>query len=284
MTVRRVNKLPLLSGCVAKSGFTLVEMAVVLAIVGVLMMGLLLPLGAQLEQRQITDTRTRLEDAREALIAFAIINGRLPCPATTASAGIEAPAGGACTKPYDGFLPARTLSFNPQSRDGYAIDVWNNPIRYAVSTGPTGSNSNVFTTFTSGSAGIKYWVQTNGFAAPQLKPDLRICSTAAGITGAGGAAVCGAINDITDAASVVAVIYSTGKNFASGGAAGIDEAANWNTNPADPTKLTTLLPDRVFVSHTPAPAGATGGEFDDIVLWIPAATLFSRMIAAGALP
>jgi len=286
MKLCRNHRLRLTPGRRTRRGFTLVEMAVVLVIVGVLMMSLLLPLGTQMEQRQITDTRARLEDAREALIAFALINGRQPCPATTTSAGLEAPVApvnGVCTKPYDGFLPARTLSFNPQSSNGYAIDSWNNPIRYAVSK----VSSSVFTTPPSGSAGIKYRVGLNGLADTGLQPDLRVCSDATGITGAGAAsAACATGKDITNInpGTVVAVIYSVGKNFASGGAAGIDEAANWNPDPADPTKLTTLLPDRVFVSHTPAPTGATGGAFDDIVLWIPVGTLISRMITAGALP
>ena len=282
MTPPRAYKVQLSPGCAAHAGFTLIEMAVVLAVIGFLLASLLLPLGTQMEQRQISDTQKRLEEAREALIAFAIINGRLPCPATTTSAGLEAPAGGGnCTKPHDGFLPARTLSFNPQSPDGYAIDTWNNPIRYAVSSVTT----SVFTTYTAGVAGIKYQVQTNGFGAAGLQPDLRVCSDATGITNAGAAsAACAAGKDITDTTSVVAVIYSTGRNFASTGAAGTDEVANWTPDPADATKLTTLSRDRVFVSHTPAPAGASGGEFDDIVLWLPAATLFSRMIAAGVLP
>jgi hypothetical protein len=59
------------------------------------MLSLLLPLGTLMEQAQIAGARTRFEDAREALIACAIVNGRLPCPATTASAGLETPAGGA---------------------------------------------------------------------------------------------------------------------------------------------------------------------------------------------
>jgi prepilin-type N-terminal cleavage/methylation domain-containing protein len=262
---------------IGEAGFTLVEMAVVLVIVGLLMASLLLPLGAQLEQRQISDTRARLEDAREALIAFAIVNGRLPCPATTTSAGLEAPVApvnGVCTNPWGGFLPARTLSFNPQSPDGYAIDAWNNPIRYAISN----ASSSLFTS--PPATGIKSVVQASGFGDSSLQPDLRVCSDAIGST----STACAAGKDVTSAASVVAIVYSVGKNFASVGATGIDEAANWNPNPADPTKLTTLSSDRVFVSHTPTPAGAPGGEFDDIVLWIPVATLFSRMIAAGTLP
>jgi hypothetical protein len=42
------------------------------------MVSLLLPLGTQMEQRRIVDSRTRLDDASEALIASAIINGLQP--------------------------------------------------------------------------------------------------------------------------------------------------------------------------------------------------------------
>lgn len=117
-------------------GFSLVEMAVVLLIIGLLLTGLLLPLGAQVEQRKITETIRRLEDARDALIAFAIVNGRLPCPATAAAlSGDEAPAviTGICTTNYSGFLPAKALGFQPTDSYGYALDAWGNRIRYAVS-------------------------------------------------------------------------------------------------------------------------------------------------------
>src|SRR5713226_9528661 len=62
-------------------GFTLVELAVVLAIVGLLLGSLMYTLSAQTEQRNFEETRRRLEQARELVLSFAIINGRLPCPA-----------------------------------------------------------------------------------------------------------------------------------------------------------------------------------------------------------
>ncbi len=266
------------------AGFTLAEMAIVLLVVGLLLGSVVSLVSTQLEARNIAETQSRLDQIKDALIGFAIVNGRLPCPATNTSAGVETPTGGICTYPHDGFVPARTLSFYPQSTSGFAVDAWNNPIRYAVSRVPTVHLTptawyDTFTTIPTTSAGIKYQVQTNGFAAAQLLPDLRVCSDATGITNAGTAnAACAANKDITDTKSVVAIIYSVGKNFATVGAAGIDEAANWTPNPADPTKLTTLSRDRVFVSHTPTPA------FDDLVVWIPVTTLFSRMIAAGTLP
>jgi hypothetical protein len=42
--------------------------------------------------------------------------------------------------------------------------------------------------------------------------------------------------------------------------------------------------DTTFVSNTPVIAGGTGGEFDDIVSWLPASLIFNRMLQSGKLP
>jgi prepilin-type N-terminal cleavage/methylation domain-containing protein len=65
-------------------GFTLVEMAIVLVIVALLVGAFLTPLSAQRDLKDYTDTKLRLEQIREALYGYAIINGSLPCPTTTA--------------------------------------------------------------------------------------------------------------------------------------------------------------------------------------------------------
>ena len=120
-------------------GFSLVELAVVMAIVAFLLGGLIYTLSAQVEQRNFEDTRRRLEQARELVLGFAIVNGRLPCPATATSNGDESPAGGGIcstsllSPAYTGWLPARTLGFQQTDASGYAIDAWGNRIRYAVS-------------------------------------------------------------------------------------------------------------------------------------------------------
>ena len=64
-------------------GFTLVEMAIVLVIVGLLITAFLSPLSAQRDLKDYSDTKLRLEQIREALYGYAIINGSLPCPTTT---------------------------------------------------------------------------------------------------------------------------------------------------------------------------------------------------------
>jgi prepilin-type N-terminal cleavage/methylation domain-containing protein len=232
------------------AGFTLIEIAIVLLIVTLLLTGLVPTISSQIEQRQRNETRKQLDEIRDALLGFAVANGRLPCPASAISNGIESPIGGACTNAWDGFVPAATLGITPTDSQGYALDGWSNRIRYAV----TKANSNAFT-FTTANQ-----MQAVGMSA--LNPDLSVCASATGIATTN----CGTAVSLTN--NAVAVIYSTGRSTT---AAGVDEAANLNG-------------DQVFVSHDPTPAGAPNGEFDDIVTWISPNILFNRMVAAGKLP
>ena len=250
-------------------GFTLTELAVVIAIIGFLMATAMYTLSAQTEQRNFEETRRRLEAARELILAFAIVNGRLPCPAITltgAQAGLEAISGGGncfAPGPYGGWLPARTIGFQILNPAGSALDAWNNPIRYAVSshavalTGCAGSSTLPhFTNATN--------LRTNGITCQPN--DLVVCQSATGIT----ATTCGAAVSLTNQTTLVALVFSTGKNGATG-SGGIDEAANVNN-------------DRVFVWHTPTPVGAANGEFDDQMTWITVGELYGKLIAAGLLP
>lgn len=235
-------------------GFTLVEMAIVLAIVGLLLGGLIPTLSAQMESQRINETRKQLDEIQQALIGYAIVYGRLPCPASSASNGTESFAAGGnasngnCSNFYNGFVPAATLGITSVNSQGLVIDAWGNPIRYAV----TESNSNAFTK-TDG-------MSTTGISA--LVPNLLMClsASAAGFSGSS----CGTNNALTADPGVPVVIYSACKNGGAGGA-GPDEQANTDGN-------------RVFVSHTPT------SDFDDLVIWLSPNTLINRMVAAGKLP
>ena len=252
-------------------GFTLIEMAIVLMIVGLLLGGLLVPLSAQMDQRNNSDTQKALSEIKEALIGYALANGRLPCPAAPNTTGVESPiGGGACTNFYNGFVPAATLGLAGTDSAGYALDAWGNRIRYAVTSWNSSTSStppapvnlpDVFTTANGMSAvGISSLLPTS----------LLVCSSATGIT----ASACGSGTALTSS-GVPAVIFSTGKNGAQG-SAGIDEAANLDGTNANN--------NQTFVSHLPTGSGATGGYFDDIVIWISPNVLVNRMVAAGKLP
>jgi type II secretory pathway pseudopilin PulG len=244
----------------------------VLMIVALLLGGLLPTISGQVEQRNVAETRKQLDEIQQALIGYAIINGRLPCPASpTANTGVEDPVGGgACNHFYDGYVPAATLGLSGTNSADYVVDSWGNPIRYAVTSWNSSTSStppapvnlpDVFTT-TDGmhTVGISYLAPTS----------LLVCSTASGISGSS----CGSGNALTTN-GVPAVIFSTGKNGAQG-SAGNDEAANLDGTNANN--------NRTFVSHTPSPSGATNGAFDDIVIWISPNVLINRMVSAGKLP
>ena len=263
--------------CLRQTGFTLVEMAVVLMIIGLLLGGLVPTLSAQMESRNINETRKQLGEIKEALEGYAIINDRLPCPASSTSNGVEDPSSGsgACTyfthtsnttNPSYNYLPAVTLGLSGTNSSGLLEDAWGNPIRYAVSSSSSTSPaySNVFTISNQMSnVGISNLTSTN------LNPNLLVCSAASSSNSS-------CSSGYTLASNAVAVIYSTGKNGASGGT-GADEKENLNPNATDSH-------GNVFVYHTPAGSSATNGEFDDLMIWISPNVLVSRMVAAGKLP
>jgi type II secretory pathway pseudopilin PulG len=245
-------------------GFTLAEVAVAFLIVALLLGGAIMSLSAQLEQRNREETLRRLNAAAEAVIAHAIVNRALPCPATGGTTGDQAPLAGVnCTTWNGGFLPARTIGFQPTDTSGYAIDVWGNRLRYAVSgtLGPTGcTGASTAPHFTS-AANLK----ANGVSC---RPnDLDICASSAGTT----ATSCNTAARVASAQTIAFVVYSTGKNGAIAAAQGADELENTDG-------------DRVFVTRTPSDASAAVGAFDDLMVYVPAGVVYAKLIAAGVLP
>lgn len=236
---------------IVEQGFTLVEMAIVMIIFGVLLAAFLTPLQAQRSIAAQRETEIVLENAKQALLGYVQANGRLPCPATNNGGafpdgtGTSNPnASGACVQSV-GFLPATTLGLQSADDQGFGIDAWNNRIRYAVTT----ANANAFTTTNA----------MNNLGIANLTPDLRVCatSTVAGCTAT--------INLINNAAVVIFSLGETGA-LASGGA---DENANLDL-------------DGVFVSHDIGTGGANGA-FDHMVTWISPYVVYNAMIQAGQL-
>ncbi len=214
----------LLKANAAQSGFSLIEIAIVLFVLALLAGSILVPLSAQMEQRYYDETARTLSDVRDALMGFAVVNRRLPCPDTD-SDGSENVTAGACTS-AQGTLPWATLSIGN-------TDAWGRALRYRVTLA-----------FANPSATITL-VST---------PDLRICPSAGCAT----------------TPNVVAVVVSNGKNQGTCAGACPDETENSNS-------------DTTFVNRIRSQAGA-GNEFDDLLVWIPATTLLTRLIAANLLP
>jgi prepilin-type N-terminal cleavage/methylation domain-containing protein len=254
------------------AGFTLVEMAIVLVILGFVLAASLLPLQAQRQQLAQSQTENTLENAKRALLGFAQSRGRLPCPATAASLGQESPLGGGICTLQVGFLPAATLGVEPTDAQGFALDAWNNRIQYAV-TSSSVAGTPATPDFTSNIADnlatplINEADGMNVVGITNLTPDLRVCNSATGITASACSAAVPEVNySINNAA---AVIFSTGATGAQGSAGRPDELANLDGN-------------AVFVSHDISLAAAPN-EFDHIVTWISPFVLYNAMIEAGQL-
>ncbi|MEH6461133.1 type II secretion system protein [Chitinimonas sp. JJ19] len=271
-------------------GFTLAEVATVMVIVALVLGGFMMSLPTQLEQQRTRATDDTLEEAREALLGFAIANGRLPCPASATSNGQESfcsnavggcgaattilPIHGRCTNPFNGFLPAVALGISNTDGSGYATDGSSNlpahRLRYAVAT-QFDITTNTYTFTAPG--GMRSIVRSaTGFAG--LNPNLNVCSTAVGVTPTN-CAIAPAPTAIAEA--LPAIIYTPGANAVSGGT-GPDEAAN--PNPNSPNN------DAVFVWHNRQSQDTTlpGGPFDDQMVWLSAPLLYNRLVTAGQLP
>lgn len=252
---------------VRSDGFTLIEVMLAMLIMTMLAATLAIPLAAQLQLRRAEDTRRQLDEARDALLGFAVVHGRLPCPATPASRGLEsfAPGGGAangaCETFHAGYLPAASLGMSPVDSEGFARDAWGGPanrIRYAVFGGATVNGvDNPLTR----ANGMQSATLAGLGAAPHY---LYVCREGA-LAGGGN---CGAAaSQVTRRAAFV--LLSPGVNGASPPPPGSDEARN-------------LDGDAVFVSREAS--NVAGREFDDIVQWGAIHLVVNRMVLAGRLP
>lgn len=228
------------------AGFSLIEMAIVLVILGFLLGGLMGPLSSQHDLAKRRDAQTQLEEIREALLGYAQANGALPCPASATSNGVAqfiSPASNAnplttCSS-LSGVVPYTTLGFQgplsspPQQQ---LLDPWNNPIRYSL------TNAKKKPPVAPAIVGPwKYATATIALVggASDDAPNLKICS----------ASTCTAPAQVI-ASNVVAVLLSTGDNQA-----------------ASPNQILNKSGGTDFVMNN-TNSLALGSEFDDIVVWI----------------
>lgn len=215
-----------------------------MVILAMLIGGLVVPLTAQIDQRDMNETRKSLSEIKEALMGFAITSGRLPCPAISSTNGDEKLT---CVVLADrhGYIPWAKLGVSK-------LDAWGNIFRYSV---------------TSAYAGLPGTL----VLSPPTVRDITIQTRN----------VAGALVNLSNPSDIPAVVLSHGKNgygstndqsvVAAVPGANVDESTN-TTNPI------------AFVAQVPKVVGSPGGEYDDIVTWISPNILFSRMVAAGQLP
>jgi prepilin-type N-terminal cleavage/methylation domain-containing protein len=241
--------------CDAELGFSLVEMAIVLAIVALLMAGMLPMLSGQIEQGRRSETRKMLAEIQQALFGYAVINNRLPCPTTVtdpsnASYGLEAAnCSGAPTE--EGYLPWKTLGLTETDAWGAKrsnnLSPWTGYWRYRVDR--NFANSGVPVTLTTGFSADKLSVidRANNLLTPAT----------AGCTAT------------PTSECPIAIVFSTGPDLAGNGEnnAPTEFEAAGGTYQSDDQGL---LPDN--------------SNFDDILIWVSRPQLLNRLVAAGKLP
>lgn len=239
-----------------QSGFTLIEMSIVLIVISLILAGVLKTVGVQRQQLKRDETRQQLEIIREALIGFALTNGRLPCP-DTGNDGIENPpdpANGTDCDVNEAFLPHVDIGVD-------RADTWGNRFRYRVRG-------------------------TGNLRMTDALPALDGVSGAARADGAGANASFAMDNDgniiiydndeavgATLANNIPAIVLS----YAENGGTQLNCGAGLSAR-----ELENCDDDVSFVSSFYS--SVNGQEFDDLITWIPLTILKARMIEAALLP
>jgi len=226
------------------AGFTLIEMAVALVVVALLLGSLLAPLSSQVEQRKISEAQKILEQINDALMGFAMSQTPARLPCPDTNG--------------DGLEDACPFTAGSSTEGNVpwqtlavpAADPWGQRYQYRV--------NGAFTT-----------TQANG------PPYLSLTTTPSGACNPPGSPAVGNIRICVDSAcsstlanGVPAIIYSRGPNG--------------TQPPTSADELENADIDCLFVSRTFS--SVTGTEFDDVVTWISAPVLYSRLVTAQKLP
>lgn len=282
---------------IPQRGFTLIELAIVLVIMTILIGGLAMPLSAQIQARRIAETKKTLEEAREAIIGYAMRNRTNATCKCTYSANPGNP-------PIVTAAPAACMSFCPVAVAGDDVEK-----TITVSTGHRLPCPNVngdgtepardagrcpepegfFPWVTLGTANQDAWGNRLRYAVTDAfsnstgfsnsdEGDLKVCDSSANA----GTSDC-TTGNVADKVPVVVLSHGpngwgalnvSGKTLALVGGNG--EKENYNT-------------DAEFVSSPPyKPANGSAAEqakeFDDLVVWISDGLLKSRVCPSGGCP
>nr|MDJ0833575.1 type II secretion system protein [Gammaproteobacteria bacterium] len=195
------------------TGFTLIEIAIVLLVVTVILGYTLAMVPVQQELKQYRQAEREMDWIIESLYAYAQTNSHLPCPAANTSDGFECRndgTAGNCNGNdtsadvcdlWFGFLPGKTLGLDGKySSAGLLLDPWGQPYLYQV---------------TDGGATVEDFIFVDGMRTAtiaNLVPDLVVCNAdpSSGAQGATDTSCGGAAAEIIDESP--AVVLSTGKD------------------------------------------------------------------------
>jgi prepilin-type N-terminal cleavage/methylation domain-containing protein len=282
-----------------QSGFTLIEIAMVLLIVTILLGYTVALFPRQQELKQYRAVEQEMDEIIAAIVGFAQVNGRLPCPAIPNSIGLESGGGGADCGFFGGFVPVNTLGFTGKlNGDSLLLDPWGNPYRYYVSDSDFNGGASGADFVRSGEMQVVGLVDSDLDNYIDLDGMYLICdvgdATLNQLCDAPANPIFGNAAGATGPyAGAPFVLISHGKDWNEAAATG-DQLINMGSSTttalgmgAVPTGNVYLLKDvNAATPETTFVKRLTGfaDDFDDVVKWAPPGILFSKMIEAGQLP
>jgi prepilin-type N-terminal cleavage/methylation domain-containing protein len=257
-----------------QGGFTLIEVAIVLAIVSLLMGMGIQAFSRSLDNAKIKTTNERMDQIESAIVQFAIQNSYLPCPAngalpnTDGNYGLSLTTSGvsgasACDITFAAgarVIPWRTLGLD----ELYSRDGWGNRISYAVSgLDPTGTNSIVISANFARTTTAPYYPYGNLIINNVAGTQLTNSSSGAPGGCTATANICAAYVLISHGAHAVGAYRGDGiTTITVAGTSHAGETAN--NDGATP-----------FVQNAIIEQAVTGTPFDDIVRWRSAQSIVS---------
>ena len=279
-----------------QQGFTLIELAIVLVIVTILVGGLAMPLSAQIEARRISETRKTIEEAKEAIIGYAMSHTTNQCTCDYTAGGVY--AGGCpqtlCLAKLGAVTTSGTAQLTLQPRhylpcpdvnidldttmdndgDGLASDA-NNGREDRNAAGDCSASTGNLPWVTLATADQDAWGNRLYYALSSPYGNLvtgfintndgdkQICSSS----------VSPGCTTGLIATQVPVVLISYGPN--GWGARNVNNSSLATPTSADELENTDA--DLIYVSRSPSKADAAAGEFDDLVAWISKSVLISRV-------
>lgn len=247
-------------------GVTLVEMAIVLLILGVLTRAAIAPLSASRKHRNHRLAEVSLQTIKDGLWAHVVATGVLPCPVPLDQQGIaptirtttsqrEPQSSGQrsssiCQIAYGG-VPARALGLaGAMDINGALLDPWNRPYRFSVSSASHAGR---------GASPLPDWTtpgEASSVGIGELRADLVLCTRASAT---------GCPSSDTRASQLAFVVLSTGEDTTTLG----DQSDN-----QDDDNVFVLQELSITADH----------PFDDQLVWGTAAETLYWMLRAGWLP
>lgn len=291
-------------------GFTLIELAIVLVLITILIGGLVVPLSAQIQARRIAETNRTLEEAREAIIGYAMshtiasscicaysidedtsVYRREPPPASTCPLSLcpsTALSAAPLTLPITRhFLPcpdARTDSEPGVDNDGDGnLSDINNGHEDRKADGTCLQDTGNFPWVTLGTAAQDAWGNRLRYAthADLTNKTSGFHSDSKPTPGDSWNRVCSTNGcAVVVADDLPVVLLSHGAN----GWGALNVNGNTLAPPTSADEGGNVDADRRYVSRPPSRQGDAAGEFDDITTWLSFKVLLSRVCPAGGCP